>query len=244
MSNLLTATDVQVRYGALHAVRGASLQVPRTGIHGLIGPNGSGKSSLLKSIAGATAARFGVLTLDGQKIDHWSAHRRARAGIVLKFQIPRVFRSLTVRENLSIVHGITRSGSASADHQWLDDFAEKLGLFAANSALAGSLSHGQQHWLEILMCLHLAPRLLLLDEPTAGLGPEERAITGELIRTAARSCSVVIVEHDLAFVRLLADRVTVLREGEVVAELQTSEIEKNPVVHQIFLGSYAERATA
>lgn len=244
MSELLIATDVNVHYGALHAVRGASLQVPRTGIHGLIGANGSGKSSLLKSIAGATAARFGALTLDGEKIDHWSAHRRARAGIVLKFQIPRVFRSLTVRENLSIVHEIKRGGVGAVEHGWLDDFAERLGLFAAGGTLAGSLSHGQQHWLEILMCLHLSPRLLLLDEPTAGLGPEERVITGELIRTASETCSVVIVEHDLAFVRMLADRLTVLREGQVVAELETRDIDRNPIVHQIFLGNYAERAAA
>jgi ABC-type branched-subunit amino acid transport system ATPase component len=239
---ILEARDVRKRYGTVTALDHAELHVEPGEIHGLIGPNGSGKSTLLHVIAGRTNADAGTVTLDGRTITRDRPNARARNGLSIKFQLARVYREQTVADNILLaaqVHGslatlvLSRSRRRLAGQvaQALDDF----GLTGVRDRLAGELSHGEQQWLEIAMAMATGPKVLLLDEPTGGMSPRERARTGELIQAAAQRCAVVMVEHDLDFIRGLCDRITVLHQGANVATGTPAEIERDARVAEVYL---------
>ncbi len=239
---VLEARGLCKRYGTVAALQGAELLVEAGEVHGLIGPNGSGKSTLLHVVAGRTPADQGRVDLDGRAVTRDRPSARARKGMSIKFQFARVYRERTVAENLLLAAQVrsplltlVRSGSrrslAGQVSQALDDF----GLGGVRDAPAGQLSHGEQQWLEIAMAMATGPKVLLLDEPTGGMSPQERARTGELIRAAAQRCAVVMVEHDLDFVRTLCDRITVLHQGANVATGTPEEIEQDPRVAEVYL---------
>lgn len=239
---LLEARGIVKRFGPLAALDGAGLAVEAGEIHGLIGPNGSGKSTLLHVIAGRTLPDAGSVVLDGQTITHDRPSDRARRGLSIKFQLARVYRGQTVEENLLLatqsrtsLPGLMFSRSRKRLAPEVTRVLADFGLDSVRRRLAAELSHGEQQWLEIAMAMATNPKVLLLDEPTGGMSPTERAHTGELIREAARRCAVVMVEHDLDFIRGLCDRITVLHQGRCVATGAPAEIEHDERVADVYL---------
>jgi branched-chain amino acid transport system ATP-binding protein len=231
----LQVRGVVQRFGALTALDGVDLTVQEGERHGLIGPNGSGKSTLLGVLAGALRPSAGVVQLSGTDISRWPVARRVRAGVTLKFQMPRVFNDLSVEQNLRVASRFQHSGTNHVDGA--DDLAMMLevsGLVAVQSTKASSLSHGYRQWLELAMALCTRPRILLLDEPTAGMSPSERARTARLIKST--KCTVVIVDHDIPFIADLCSSLTLLHSGKVYASGETHEVLNQPIVSQLFTG--------
>ncbi len=239
---ILEAREITKRFGTVTALRDASIAVEPGEIHGLIGPNGSGKSTLMHVIAGRTLPDSGSVVLDGRDITRRRPSARARAGLSMKFQLARVYREQTVHDNLLLAAQVRSALSAlvlSRTRGSLEDqvgrLLEDFGLTAVRDRLAGELSHGEQQWLEMAMAMATGPRVLLLDEPTGGMSRQERARTGELIREAASRCAIVMVEHDLDFIRGLCDRITVLHQGTRVATGTPAEIERDERVAEVYL---------
>ncbi|HEU4976990.1 MAG TPA: ABC transporter ATP-binding protein [Baekduia sp.] len=239
---ILTANSIQKRFGTVTALSDARLEVEPRQIHGLIGPNGSGKSTLMHVIAGRTLPDAGSVVLDGQDITRARPSDRARRGLSIKFQLARVYRDQTVEENLLLalqvgtsMAGLILSRSRKRLRSDIDRILGDFGLMSVRHRLAGELSHGEQQWLEIAMAMATDPTVILLDEPTGGMSRQERSRTGELIRAAATRCAVVIIEHDLDFIRELCDRITVLHQGQWVATGTPAEIERDPRVAEVYL---------
>lgn len=238
---LLEARGITKTFGALQALAGVDLTVREKTFHGLIGPNGSGKSTLLKAIAGAHLPTSGTIAFAGTDITMAPPYERARAGLSLKFQITAVLPELTVYDNVllalqsrdrlwSLVRSVTRRGYDPDVVQALERFK----LAGRLDDLAGELSHGEQQWLEIAMALACKPKLLLLDEPTGGMSPEERRVTGELLQPIKADCALLIVEHDLDFIKHLCDHLTVLDQGKVLDNGTVDEIERSSKVQEVY----------
>jgi branched-chain amino acid transport system ATP-binding protein len=238
---LLEVAAVTKSYGPLKALDGVDLQVEAGTFHGLIGPNGSGKSTLLKAIAGAHFATTGSIRFEGADITRMLPFLRSRAGLSLKFQITAVLTELSVYDNVLLAlqseesyAALLRSRSRSRLDGQVMHALERFRLADRATDLAGELSHGEQQWLEIAMALAPRPRLLLLDEPTGGMSPEERRVTGELLLPIKRDCALVIVEHDLDFIKNICDRLTALDQGKVLGDGTVAEIERDPRVQEIY----------
>jgi branched-chain amino acid transport system ATP-binding protein len=239
--SLLEVAGVTKVFGALRALDGVDVAVEAGTFHGLIGPNGSGKSTLLKAIAGAHLPTTGTIRFDGNDITTSAPYQRARVGLSLKFQITAVLGELSVYDNVllalqsretvwSLVRSTTRRGLGPQIMQVLDRFR----LADRADDLAGELSHGEQQWLEIAMALAPGPKLLLLDEPTGGMSPEERRMTGELLLPINAQCALVIVEHDIDFIKNICDHLTVLDQGRVLCDGTVQEIEESPEIQRIY----------
>ena len=228
-------------YGLLRALDGVDLKIEAGTFHGLIGPNGSGKSTLLKCIAGAHFPTTGSITFDGADITAMAPYQRSRCGLSLKFQITAVLAELSVYDNVLIAlqstepnWALLRSRSRSRLDSEVMHALERFRLAERADELAGELSHGEQQWLEIAMALAPRPKLLLLDEPTGGMSPEERRVTGELLAPIKKDCALVIVEHDLDFIKNICDRLTVLDQGRVLGDGSVADIERDPRVQEIY----------
>lgn len=239
---LLEASGIVKRFGKLTALDGAALTIAENEFHGLIGPNGSGKSTLMKCVAGAEAPTLGRVIFSGIDITDAPPAERARAGMSLKFQITSVLPPLTLYDNVllalqakSSLAGLIFSRSRRALHERVISILEQFRLASRANEPASSLSHGQQQWLEIAMAVAAEPKLLLLDEPTGGMSLEERRVTGELLLPIKTKCSLVIVEHDLDFIRDICDRLTVLDQGSVICSGSVQEIQANPKVQEVYL---------
>jgi len=240
--NLLEARNVTKIYGALTALNGVNLTVREKEFHGLIGPNGSGKSTLLKCIAGAEIANAGTIGFLGGDISRAAPAERSRAGLSLKFQIASVLPELSVYDNILLalqardnLAMLLFSGSRRALDKEVTKTLDQFRLANRKNDLAGVLSHGEQQWLEIAMALAGNPKLLLLDEPTAGMSAQERRATGELLAPIKQICSLLIVEHDLDFIRDICDSLTVLDQGQVVASGPTAEVQNSEKVKEAYL---------
>ncbi len=238
---LLEIRGVSKTFRTLKALDGVDIDVQAGTFHGLIGPNGSGKSTLLKAIAGAHFADSGTVVFNGHDITRATPYERARAGLSLKFQITAVLPELSVYDNVLLAMQSTESLPRlllSLSRRALDaevsSLLERFRLVDRADDLAGELSHGQQQWLEIAMALALRPKLLLLDEPTGGMSPEERRVTGELLAPIKAHCSLIIVEHDLHFIRDICDRLTVLDQGKVLDQGDVEAIQRSSKVQQVF----------
>jgi len=239
---LLEVISVTKKFGALTAVDKASIFINQNEIVGLIGPNGSGKSTLLHTVCGRTIATEGQILLQGLDITKQDPQDRAIAGMAIKFQLARIYLEKTVRENLLISLQAKESIWSQLRNKSLAKFEDKITSLADEFQLteyldefAKSLSHGQQQWLEIAMAMASEPILLLLDEPTAGMSPKERADTAILIKKASKKCGVLIVEHDLDFIKEICDRISVLHQGNIIATGTSAEIEKDPKVKEVYL---------
>jgi len=235
VATLLETRRLTKSFGGLFASRGVNLAVEAGEIRCLIGPNGAGKSTLFKLISGTYRPDAGQVYFDGVDITLFRPYRRINQGLSIKFQVPGIFVDLSVEHNLRIA---LQRLVASAQ---IDDETEKLLYFldlaGARQMLAGTLSHGQQQWLEIGMAIALCPKLLLLDEPTAGMTPEETFKTGELLkRLNAGGMTIVVIEHDMAFVRQIARCITVLHFGEVFFEGTLDDVVNSKDVVRIYLG--------
>jgi branched-chain amino acid transport system ATP-binding protein len=232
---LLDLKGVSKRFGGLRAVSDLDLAVGRGELRCLIGPNGAGKSTVFKLIMGFERPTTGAITFDGAGIDAWPTWRRARQGLSIKMQIPGVYPELTVEDNMRVAaqHHVRGQQMEEAIARLL----ARVGLSGTGHMLTKNLSHGEQQWLEIGMALSVNPKLLLLDEPTAGMGPGETAATGQLIESLnADGVTILVIEHDMALVRQIARTVTVLHLGRIFAEGTIAEIEANPAVTDIYLG--------
>ncbi len=239
---LLEATGIRKVFGKLTALDGAGLSIAENEFHGLIGPNGSGKSTLMKCVAGAEQPTEGRVRFAGQDITALSSTERARAGMSLKFQITSILPSLTLYDNIllalqgqSSLLDLVLSRTRAALHDQVMTMLTQFRLADRAYDAAAMLSHGQQQWLEIAMALAGKPRLLLLDEPTGGMSLEERRVTGELLQPIKAHCSLVIVEHDLDFIRDICDRLTVLDQGRVLESGTVAEIQASKEVQEIYL---------
>ena len=233
-------------FGALTAVNGVTLAVAPRERRAIIGPNGAGKTTLFNLITGHLAPTAGRILFEGAPIGSLPPHAVARRGISRSFQRTNVFPRLPVRENLRLAAAAGSRGSydmlGSVGRLWVPlerarATAEAVGLTDRLDAPAGTLSYGEQRQLEIGIALATRPKLLLLDEPTAGMSPEETQRMTELLAGLPREITLLIIEHDMDVVFTLADRITVLHYGEILAEGTADEVKANPRVYEVYLGS-------
>jgi urea transport system ATP-binding protein len=242
---ILYLEGVTVTFDGFKALDGLTLYVDPGELRCVIGPNGAGKTTMMDVITGKTRPDSGSVWF-GRTIDllALSEPEIARAGIGRKFQKPTVFEQLTVFENLELALAGDKSfwrtllaALTAAERERIDQTLETIGLTADRRRQARELSHGQKQWLELGMLLMQDPELLLVDEPVAGMTPQETDRTTELLLSLAGKHSVVVVEHDMAFVRSIARRVTVLHEGRVLAEGDMDQVQKDPKVIEVYLGA-------
>ncbi|MEZ5716549.1 MAG: urea ABC transporter ATP-binding protein UrtD [Paracoccaceae bacterium] len=245
MSTLLEVSGVSVSFDGFKAINNLSFAIGPAELRAIIGPNGAGKTTFMDIITGKTKPDSGSI-LWGEKshsLLRMSEAQIARAGVGRKFQKPTVFEDQTVEENLLMALENDRRPFAvlfwrpkRADIDRVRDIAAEIGLADALKRKSGELSHGQKQWLEIGMLLAQEPRLLLVDEPAAGMTPAEREHTTRLLVEAAKTRAVVVIEHDMEFVRRLDCRVTVLHEGAVLAEGSLDHVTANKEVIDVYLG--------
>jgi urea transport system ATP-binding protein len=242
-AELLKISDLRVAFdGGFCAVDGLDLVLHEHEVRFVIGPNGAGKTTLIDAITNLVRPTGGSIRFGGQELVGRSEHAIVRAGIGRTFQTPSVFEQLTVLENVDIAASFRlpfrsllrrRRGMSDEVAQTL----ARVGLGSRRDDDAGSLSHGQKQWLEVAMVLVQDPRLLLLDEPVAGMTQSERLRTGELITNIAQAgTTVLVVEHDMDFVRRFAHKVTVMHEGKVLTEGSVAEVQRNETVREVYLG--------
>lgn len=242
---VLSVHDLQKHYGALRVTNHVSLDVFPGEIHAIIGPNGAGKTTLIHQIAGHLKSDGGTLIYDKEIITHLPMQARARLGLVRTFQITSIIGSLSVLDNVSLaVQSITDNPLGLWANAYQDEtlnkqayfHLEQTGLSARAHEQAGHLSHGEKRALEIAMALALRPKLLLLDEPMAGMGHDEAVRLMSLLQDLKGSIAMILVEHDMDAVFSLADRVSVLVDGEVVACAAPEHVRQDPRVRSAYLG--------
>jgi branched-chain amino acid transport system ATP-binding protein len=241
MIPLLEVKHVSKYFGVLKALDDVNISVQENTFHGLIGPNGSGKSTLLKVIAGDHYPDEGNLNFNENDITKHSPELRAQNGLNLKFQITAVFSELSVYDNILLslqssesFWNLVTSKSRVLFHDRIMDTLERFKLVDRADSLAGELSHGLQQWLEIAMAVIRKPKLLLLDEPTGGMSPEERRATGELLLPIKKDCTLIIVEHDLEWIKDICDNLTVLDQGKVLDDGTVKHIESSQRVKEVY----------
>jgi urea transport system ATP-binding protein len=245
MTTLLEVSGVSVSFDGFRAINNLSIAIAEPELRAVIGPNGAGKTTFMDIVTGKTRPDAGRVIWGEKSVSllGMSESAIARVGIGRKFQKPTVFEEQTVRENLAMALKDSRGPldvllsrpSLEAEARVVD-LAEEIGLSADLPRHAGELSHGQKQWLEIGMLLAQDPRLLLVDEPAAGMTPAEREHTTDLLKRAARTRAVVVIEHDMEFVRRLGCKVTVLHEGSVLAEGSIDHVTQNREVIDVYLG--------
>jgi len=234
---LLATEGLNKHFGGLHVTNDVNLAVEDGRIHCLIGPNGAGKSTLFRLILGEHKPSSGRVLFADHDITGLKPFQRIHRGMSVKFQVPGIFNALSVRQNLRIA--LQHHVDARHVETEIDRVLEFLKLGPVAEETAGFLSHGLKQWLEIGMAISLKPRLLLLDEPTAGMSPEETFATGEIVQQLNREgMAVLAVEHDMNFVRQVAQRVTVLHFGRLFAEGTVDEIIADERVAEIYLGQH------
>lgn len=235
MSHILEVSKLNKSFGGVHVARDIDFALERGSMHCLIGPNGAGKSSFFRLLLGEHAPDSGQISFQGENITGLRSFQRIRRGISVKFQVPGIFKALSVRQNLEVAFQHHLHGAGLG--QTIARVLEFTNLSDEVSTAAGVLSHGQQQWLEIGMAVGVEPTLLLLDEPTAGMSPDETQKTGEMLHELnGRGITILAVEHDMAFVEQIADSVTVLHMGAIFAKGSIAEITNNEEVQEIYLG--------
>lgn len=248
---LLQVDDLVVSYNGFRAIDGMSLALDAGEIRVLIGPNGAGKSTICDAIIGRAPVASGRIVFKGEDITRLSEHAIVGRGVCRKFQAPGILPTLTVAENLAI--------AARRDRRWwrnlrlavpageaerVDAILERIGLADRRDVVAGELAHGEKQWLEIGMVVCTDAELLLLDEPTAGMGPAETARTADLVRSLAGRHTVMVIDHDMAFVEQLAARVTVMHQGKLLKDGSVAEIRADAEVTAVYLGRTKHDAAA
>ncbi|MBI2690503.1 MAG: urea ABC transporter ATP-binding protein UrtD [Solirubrobacterales bacterium] len=238
---MLEIRNIIMDFDGFHAIDDLSMDVEEGEVRFLIGPNGAGKTTCIDVISGLINPTSGSVTFDGDRIDRTSEFDIVKRGIGRTFQNPTVFDDLTVIENIDLAASF-RLGLFKLLRQRKGISVEvqsamaTVGLSDHGERKAGELSHGQKQWLEIAMLLALDPRMLLLDEPVAGMSKEERTQTGDLVTEIAKTRTVMIVEHDMDFVRRFATGVTVMHDGKILTEGSIDEVQANEEVQEVYLG--------
>ena len=245
MSALLEVSGVSVSFDGFRAINNLSFRIGKAELRAVIGPNGAGKTTFMDIVTGKTKPDEGRVIWGEKSISllKMSEARIAQAGVGRKFQKPTVFEDQSVEDNLTMAlkkprgwMAVLAYRSTASDRAKVVDLAKQIGLSDALERKSGELSHGQKQWLEIGMLLAQEPLLLLVDEPAAGMTPEEREHTTDILLEAAKTRAVVVVEHDMEFVRRLNCKVTVLHEGSVLAEGSLDHVTSNQDVIDVYLG--------
>jgi branched-chain amino acid transport system ATP-binding protein len=240
----LVVRDLAKNFGALLAVDGVNLEVRDGHVHSLIGPNGAGKTTVFNCISGFLQPTGGRVLLNGLEVTGWPPHRLVAAGLARTFQITQVFGDLTVVENVAL--GVrsrlgrnlamwSRAENEARDRAY--EVLDRLGLAEQAQANAEHLAHGDKRILEIAIAMALEPRVLLLDEPTAGMSPGETARIAALIRRIASEASVLLVEHDMEIVLGISDEIIVMTQGRVIASGTPEAVSRDPLVRDAYLGA-------
>jgi urea transport system ATP-binding protein len=245
---IIDVRGVTVSFAGFKALDGLNFAMQQGELRFVIGPNGAGKTTLLDVLTGKVRPVQGAVRFDTSlDVLRTAEHKLVRAGIGRKFQTATVFNSLTVYENLEAAAGFQDNtwqlfGALPASRRaQIDATLDLIGLGARTGVRAGILAHGEKQWLEIGMLLVQNPKLLLLDEPVAGMTRQERNRSGAILQEIASVCSVLVVEHDMEFVRNFADQVTVLHMGQLLCEGSVQEIQNDPRVVEVYLGGHAHR---
>jgi urea transport system ATP-binding protein len=240
---LLAVEDLSVSFDGFKAVDSLNFYVEENQVHVVIGPNGAGKTTLLDMICGKTRPSAGSIRFKDMELAQMIEYQITRAGVGRKFQNPSVYEDLTVRENLDISspdkRGLFTCLFSRRDKALEDEVERTAELIFLKDQLglkAGLLSHGQKQWLEIGMLLMQRPELLLLDEPVAGMSAGEREKTAGLLKRIAQGRAMVIIEHDMEFVKAVADKVTVLHQGKTLAYGSMDQVQNDPQVIDVYLG--------
>jgi len=226
-------------FGGVAAVDGVDFALAEGELRCLIGPNGAGKSTFFKMLTGQLAPTAGRITFRGTDITGRERHEVSRLGVGIKTQVPSVFDGLSVRENIRLA--ARRRHDAAGAARAVDETLARVALADAADRRVGHLAHGQRQWLELGMVLAAAPRLLLLDEPTAGMTRDEVVRTADLIRDIRRTCAMIVVEHDMQFVRMIAETVTVFHQGRILVEDSMASVLRDQRVRDVYLGKQAAR---
>jgi urea transport system ATP-binding protein len=246
MSNtdfVLAVEDLTVSFDGFKAIDALNLYVDKGELRVIIGPNGAGKTTLLDLICGKTRASNGSIKFKNQEMSTLAEHQIVRAGIGRKFQTPSIYENLTVFKNLEVsfprgrgVFGALKFKCTPEVRERIEQVAAEIGLADQLETEAGLLSHGQKQWLEIGMLLMQEPELLMLDEPIAGMSVRERELTAELLERICRNRSMIVIEHDMDFVKKIAHKVTVMHQGKILAEGPMEKIQRDPRVVDVYLG--------
>ena len=242
-TEILSVSDLSVSFDGFKAVDNLNLYVDKDELRCVIGPNGAGKTTLLDMICGKTKPSGGSIKFNGEELTKATEYKITRAGVGRKFQTPSVYEDLTVWENLELSYPKKRGIFGSLFFKSTDEIKQRVDQVAQDMYLkdeletkAGTLSHGQKQWLEIGMLLMQEPELLLLDEPVAGMSARERDLTAELLNRISKGRSIILIEHDMEFVRKIAHRVTVLHQGKVLSEGSMDQVQSDPKVIETYLG--------
>ena len=240
---ILRAEGLDRSFGGIHAVNDVSLEIPEGALHAIIGPNGSGKTTLFNLITGHTKPSAGRVHFAGEDITGMPFSKVARRGLAKSYQITTVFPLLTVFENVRIA-------AQAASHSYVfwrpadgikaitrrtEEVLERIGLADDRHVIASNLSHGDQRRLDLAIALATSPRLLLLDEPTAGMSPTETTATVELVKELNQDVTILMIEHKMDVILTIADRITVLHQGEKLFEGAPAEVKSHPKVQEVYL---------
>ncbi len=239
----LAVEDLTVSFDGFKAIDTLTLYIDKNELRVIIGPNGAGKTTLLDLICGKTKASAGSIKFKNEELTKLAEHTRVRRGIGRKFQTPSIYENLSVFQNLEVSYPSGRSVLGALAFKCTDEVkarvqvvAEEIGLADVLSMEAGLLSHGQKQWLEIGMLLMQEPELLMLDEPIAGMSARERELTAELLQRISKNRSVIVIEHDMDFVKQIASKVTVMHQGKILAEGPMEKVQADPKVIDVYLG--------
>ncbi len=239
----LAVEDLTVSFDGFKAIDTLTLYIDKNELRVIIGPNGAGKTTLLDLICGKTKASAGSIKFKNTELTKMPEHQRVRLGIGRKFQTPSIYENLSVFQNLEVSYPSGRSVLGALAFKCTDEVkarvqvvAEEIGLADVLSMEAGLLSHGQKQWLEIGMLLMQEPELLMLDEPIAGMSARERELTAELLQRISKNRSVIVIEHDMDFVKQIAHKVTVMHQGKILAEGPMEKVQADPKVIDVYLG--------
>ncbi|MBC7992183.1 MAG: urea ABC transporter ATP-binding protein UrtD [Rhizobacter sp.] len=246
MSNtdfVLAVEDLTVSFDGFKAIDNLTIYVDKNELRVIIGPNGAGKTTLLDLICGKTRASTGSIKFKNLEMTKLPEYEIVRKGIGRKFQTPSIYENLSVFQNLEVSFPRGRGVFGALAFRCTDDVKSRVMAVAAEIGLdqhlefeAGLLSHGQKQWLEIGMLLMQDPELLMLDEPIAGMSVRERELTAELLQRICKGRSVIVIEHDMEFVKKIAHKVTVMHQGKILAEGSMEQVQNDPKVIDVYLG--------
>ena len=234
MTPLLETRALNVHFGGVHATRDVNFILAENELRCVIGPNGAGKSTFFKLLTGQIKPTSGQILFRGQDISKMQPHQPGRLGIGIKTQVPSLFNGLSVWENIWL--SARRVNSNKQAERITSETIKRVGMTSYKDTIAGLLAHGLRQWVEIGVVIAADPPLILLDEPAAGMSDSEVARTAELILDINRDHALVVVEHDMNFIRMIAKKVTVLHQGAILREDTPDRIMADPMVQQIYLG--------
>jgi urea transport system ATP-binding protein len=239
----LAVEDLTVSFDGFKAIDDLTLYIDRDELRVIIGPNGAGKTTLLDLICGKTRASAGSIKFQNMELTRMAEHQRVRLGIGRKFQTPSIYENLSVFQNLEVSFPRGRSVLGALAFRCDGEVRDRVQAVAADIGMdeslhddAGLISHGHKQWLEIGMLLMQEPRLLMLDEPIAGMSARERELTAELLQRICRNRAVIVIEHDMEFVKRIAHKVTVMHQGRILAEGPMEKVQADPKVIDVYLG--------